>query len=282
MITLNNGILKVEITEIGAEIRRVLKNGEDRMWSGNPEYWSGVSPILFPICSRLPDNEYSFNGKTYKMQMHGFASGLLFDVEKADKNTATFLLKSNAETLKIFPFCFELRVKYTLSFDKILVEYFVLNKSENTMYYSIGSHESYACPEGIEAYDVVFEKEEVLKTALLEGPVFSGKYETILEGGNTLSLKEDYFELDSLIFKNIKSKKVSLINRETNKTANVFFPDSEYLLIWHPIGAPFICIEPWAGICSTKGDSKDITKKEGIIALGSEKENTHTHIFEFK
>ncbi|MBR6510108.1 MAG: aldose 1-epimerase family protein [Clostridia bacterium] len=282
MITLNNGILNVEITEIGAEIRRVLKNGEDRMWSGNPEYWSGVSPILFPICSRLPDDEYSLNGKTYKMQMHGFASDLLFDVEKADKNTATFLLKSNAETLKIFPFCFELRVKYTLSFDKILVEYFVLNKSENTMYYSIGSHESYACPEGIEAYDVVFEKEEVLKTALLEGPVFSGKYETILESGNTLSLKEDYFELDSLIFKNIKSKKVSLINRETKKTDNIWFEGFDYLLLWHPIGAPFICIEPWAGICSTKGDSKDITKKEGIIALGCKTEKVHTHIIEFK
>lgn len=282
MIVLNNGILEVTISKFGAEIRKVVKDGKDRMWSGNPEYWAGIAPLLFPICSGLPDDKYIYNGETYEMPKHGFIRKLPFEVEATADDTATFMFASNEETLKMFPWRFELRVKYTLIREKIKVEYFVLNKSENTMYYSIGSHEGYDCPEGIEAYDVVFEKEEVLNNCLLDGAVLSGETEPILLSGNVLPLKEAYFLKDALIFKNIKSKKASLVNRATGQTTTVLFPECEYLLLWHPVGAPFMCIEPWEGICSTKGDSGDITEKEGIIALDSKVEKVHTHIIEFK
>lgn len=282
MIILNNGILEVQIDKIGAEIRKVTKDGKDRMWSGNPEHWAGVAPLLFPICSGLPDNKYTYNGETYEMPKHGFIRKLPFEVEATADDTATFMFAANEDTYKIFPWRFELRIKYTLNGDKIKVEYFVLNRSDDTMYYSIGSHEGYDCPEGIEAYDVVFEKEEVLENALLEGPVFSGETEKILTSGKVLSLDEKYFLNDALIFKNIKSKKASLVNRVSGQTTTVSFPECEYLLLWHPVGAPFMCIEPWEGICSTKGDSGDITEKEGIIALESKVEKVHTHIIEFK
>ncbi len=282
MIVLNNGILEVQIDKIGAEIRKVTKGGKDRMWSGNPEHWAGVAPLLFPICSGLPNDKYTYNGKTYEMPKHGFIRKLPFEVEATADDTATFMFAANEETLKMFPWRFELRIKYTLIREKIKVEYFVLNKSDDTMYYSIGSHEGYDCPEGIENYDIVFEKEEVLENCLLDGPVLSGETQPILTGGNVLSLNEEYFKLDALIFKNIKSKKASLVNRQTGQTTTVLFPECEYLLLWHPVGAPFMCIEPWEGICSTKGDSGDITEKEGIIALDSKVEKVHTHIIEFK
>ncbi len=282
MIILNNGTLQVEIDKIGAEIRKVTKDGKDRMWSGDPSHWAGVAPLLFPICSGLPNDEYIYNGETYKMPKHGFIRKLPFEVEATADDTATFMFAWNEETLKMFPWKFELRIKYTIIGEKIKVEYFVLNKSDDTMYYSIGSHEGYDCPEGIENYDVVFEKEEVLENCLLDGSVLSGETQPILTSGNVLLLNEKYFELDALIFKNIKSKKASLVNRQTGQTTTVYFPECEYLLLWHPVGAPFMCIEPWQGICSTKGDSGDITEKEGIIALESKVEKVHTHIIEFR
>ncbi|MBO5211164.1 MAG: aldose 1-epimerase family protein [Clostridia bacterium] len=282
MIVLNNGVLEVQIDKIGAEIRKVIKDGKDRMWSGDPSHWAGVAPLLFPIVSGLPNDEYTYNGKTYEMQKHGFIRKYPFEVEATADDTATFMFSSNEETLKNYPWKFEIRIKYTLINDKIKVEYFILNKSDNIMYYSIGSHEGYACPEGIEKYDVVFEKEEILENCLLEGPVLSGETVPVLTSGKVLPLKEEYFKLDALIFKNIQSRKASLVNRQTGLTTNVLFPECEYLLLWHPVGAPFMCIEPWEGICSTKGDSGDITEKEGIIALESKVEKTHSHIIEFK
>lgn len=282
MIVLNNGTLEVQIDKIGAEIRKVTKDGKDRMWSGNPEYWAGVAPLLFPICSGLPDDKYTYNGEVYEMPKHGFIRKLPFEVEATADDTATFMFAANEETYKIFPWRFELRIKYTLIREKIKVEYFVLNKSDDTMYYSIGSHEGYDCPEGIEAYDVVFEKQEILNNYLLDGAVLSGETEPILLSGNVLPLKEAYFLKDALIFKNIESRKAALVNRESGQKTIVSFPDCEYLLLWHPVGAPFMCIEPWEGICSTKGDSGDITEKEGIIALDGKTEKIHTHVIEFK
>ncbi len=283
MVILENGILYVEISEVGAELRKVTKNGKDRMWSGDPTHWAGVAPLLFPICSGLPGDEYTYGGKTYTLPKHGFTKKANFEVESAEKETATFLLRETEETLKMYPWRFELRVIYTLVGDQIKVEYKVTNRSENTMYYSIGSHEAYDCPEGIEAYDVVFEREEPLNSSLLaEGPVLSGKTEPILTGGKVLALEEKYFENDALIFKNVQSRKASIVNRKSGQTTTVSFPECEYLLLWHPVGAPFMCIEPWQGICSTQGDSTDITVKEGIIPLAAGAENLHTHVIEYK
>ncbi len=282
MTILDNGTLRVEIDKIGAEIRSVLKDGKNRMWLGDEKYWSGVAPILFPICGGMPNGKYTYKGETYEMQKHGFARKMPFEVEATSDDTATFMLSSNLETLKNYPWKFEFRVKYTLVGDKIKVEYFVLNKSDNTMYYSIGAHEAYNCPEGIEAYDIVFEKAEDLKTYRLEGLALSGETQTILNNAKGLPLKEEYFQDDALIFKNIKSKKASLVNRATGQETVVSFPEFPYLLLWHPVGAPFMCIEPWCGIPSTKGDSIDITEKEGIIALESQSEKVHMHIVEFK
>lgn len=282
MIILENEILYVEIRELGAEIRKVTKNGKDRMWTGDAAYWGGVAPVLFPICSALPGEAYTYRGNRYSLGRHGFARKMVFEVESAEKETATFLLTANEETLKSYPWEFELRVQYTLIEDQIKVDYQVTNRSAETMYYSIGSHEGYNCPEGIAAYDVVFEKEEPLYNYLLEGAVFSGETERVPVCGKTLALDEKYFEKNALIFKNIQSRKASLVHRESGETTTVSFPQCEYLLLWQPMGTPFIAIEPWEGICATKGDSGDITEKEGILPLEPGKENLHTHVIEYK
>mgnify|MGYP002519715973 CR=1 FL=1 len=52
MVILDNGNIRAEIAELGAEIRRLTVNGEDRFWSGDPEIWGGVAPVLFPNCPR--------------------------------------------------------------------------------------------------------------------------------------------------------------------------------------------------------------------------------------
>lgn len=282
MITLKNSELNVEIVEVGAEIRRVTKDGVERMWSGDPAYWGNVAPMLFPICSGLPGDRYTYNGKTYPMTKHGFTRRAVFAEEAHTETSATFLLTESEETLKTYPWKFELRVIYTLEGNRIKVQYKVKNRSAETMYYSIGSHEAYNCPEGIEAYDIVFEKAEPLAKWLLEGPVLSGKTCPVLEEGNVLHLDEKYFMDDAVIFKDHQSRKASVVHRESGRETLVEFPECPYLLLWHPVGAPFICIEPWEGICSTLGDSGDITEKEGIMPLAPDGERLHTHTIEYK
>lgn len=277
MVILDNKILYVEIEPFGAEIRKVVHNGKDRMWSGDSNVWSGVAPLLFPICSGLKDDKFTIDGKEYYLEKHGFAKKQLFTVEKADNISATFLLTENAETLKQYPWQFELRVIYTLKGNSIDVEYSVKNTSESTMYYSIGAHESYACDGSVEDYDIIFEKEETLYAYELDGSLLSHNRNIVLKDSKVLPLYEKYFEIDALIFKDVKSRFATIRNRKTGESASVEFKGFDYLLLWHKQFAPYLCIEPWAGICPSVDSGYDITLKEGILKLDSGKTNILKH-----
>lgn len=281
MITLDNGILSVRINELGAEIKSVQKNGEERMWPGRPEIWNNTAPLMFPICGGLKENKYTFEGKEYTLNKHGYMRTTMFEMETADTSSAVFLHKSSEETKKNYPFDYELRVIYTLDGDGIKIEYRVDNKSEKTMYFSIGSHEAYYTPEGIEDYDVIFPEKETLLARDLYGSIVANTSRTIIKNSCVLPLYEKFFMLDTLVFTSLKSRSATLRNRKNGKGVRVDFPDASYFLIWHIPNAPYICLEPWGGISDIHGSGYDITEKEGITALDVGKTYTATHMITF-
>ena len=113
-ITILNEFLNVTINSLGAEVESVKKLGKEMLWEGNPDIWAGHSPILFPICGGLKDDKFIFEGIEYNLPKHGFAKSMEWEVETTEKEKAVFLLKSNDETLKAYPFEFELRAIFTL------------------------------------------------------------------------------------------------------------------------------------------------------------------------
>lgn len=281
MVNLENGILKVEIIEKGAEIRSVTVNGEDRFWNGNPEYWDGVAPVLFPNCGGMKDDKYTLDGKEYTIQKHGFAKDMNFTVESVSGNSAVFLLTDTEDTLKSYPWHFEFRIKYTLVAASISVEYDIKNNSECPMYFGLGSHEAYLCPEGVEDYDIIFERKETLKSIQVEDGILSRKTETVLFESDTLPLYNKYFVIDALVLTDLKSRFVTLRNRKNGKSVSVSFPDCNYLLIWTMPGAPYVCIEPWTAPPSYLDEGYDIKKKEGMTALEPHTHYKNSHIIYF-
>lgn len=267
MIQIKNDILSVDISTHGAEMRRITVNGEDRLWSGDPAYWSGTSPILFPVCGSLPNQKYTYDGKEYTLAQHGFAKNAEFIPESVTENSAVFLLKSNAETLKMYPWEFEFRVSYTLNGSTVQVDYDIKNLTDRTMYVSPGAHEAYACPEGIEEYDVIFPQKETLNACVLTGSLLTHDTVPMLQDSDTLPLKTEYFKMDTLVFKDLKSRSATLRHRKTGKSATVEFDGFDYFLLWTVPGAGYICMEPWAGIPPYFDADPDITGKEGIHAI---------------
>lgn len=281
MVELKNGILEVKLTEIGAEIKSVVKNGVEYMWPGK-EIWLQTAPMLFPICSGLKDDKYILDGVEYHMGKHGFTRNAPFVLESADEKSVTYLLCESEETLKVYPFKFELRIVYTLDGDKIKVEYKVKNKNDKKMYFSIGAHEAYYTPEGIDAYDVIFSEKESLKSSYFgDGTVLNSTFQ-LTENTDTYHLTDKIFEeVDSIIIRTLKSRSATLINRETKRGVKIDFPFASAFLIWHMKGANYICLEPWAGFPDVEGTDHDFTKKEGIIPIkiGEEYIGEHTLTF---
>ena len=278
MITIQNKQLTVEISEYGAELQRITGERGEYLWHGDPAWWGGRAPVLFPAVGWMPYGQYTFEGNTYKFPKHGFARRMEFAVESADDTSAVFLLTDTEETRAFYPFTFELRVGYALEGDTLKVTHAVKNTGTGAMYMAIGAHEAYACPEGIEAYDIVFDEPHTLATHLVEDAIIVNKTVPVLTNGTVLPLKNEYFEVDAMVFKHPEISALTLRNRETGKGVRVNTGDAPYLLIWTKPYAPFVCIEPWWGIAHCEGDNQDITRKEGIrvVAAGETFERVHT------
>lgn len=280
MITISNEFLTASFSEIGAELKSLKCDGKEHIWYGDPAFWTGSSPVLFPICSGLKDDEFIYEGKTYTMQKHGFARRAEFAVETVDTSSATFLLSSENCPQENYPFQYEFRIIYTLIGKKLNVEYNIRNLTDGDMYFSVGAHEAYHCPEGIENYQIVFEKPENLDAYQLEGPLLSDNTKSYGQNTNTLQLDNSLFENDCLIFKNLNSRSVDLANKTTEQKIKVNFDGFNYLLIWTVPGAPFICIEPWCGITDNVNTTKQLNQKEGIEKLEKGGEFYRLHSFE--
>ena len=265
-ITIQNQAIKAVIKTKGAELSLLQKEDKNYIWEINSEFWNKTSPILFPIVGALKNGEYFHEGKVYKLSRHGFARDFEFEVIENSENTVVFSLKSNEETLKVYPFHFELQLSYILEGNKLMVKYEIINRSSEKMYYSIGAHPAFNIDGNFEDFSLIFDDEKDLETYKLEQDLFSGKTEILKLNGNVLPLQYELFEEDALVFKNFATKSLTLAKNKES-VMKVSFPDFPYLGIWTKKDAPFICIEPWLGIADNANTSGKIEEKEGIQIL---------------
>ncbi len=266
--TISNAALTVTINHKGAELISIQTNATKKefIWSANPEYWGKHAPILFPIVGTLKNNSFTYNDLAYNLPRHGFARDLNFELIKKSESEVVFSLKSDAETLKMYPFDFELQVIYTLQNAELNVNYSVFNKGSEVMYFSIGGHPAFALTAAFETYSLQFEADENLISHQLNADLLSDKTIKIALDKNQLPLSYSHFENDALIFKELKSKQIQLVHHNT-PILNFKFKDFPNFGIWTKVDAPFICLEPWLGYSDTFRASGNIAEKEGIQKL---------------
>lgn len=269
--TISNSNLTAQINHFGAELFS-LQNSDNKeyIWEGNPAFWGKHSPILFPIVGTLKNNTYHYNGIEYQLPRHGFARDMEFTLSNKSENSATFSLTSSEESNKVYPFDFELQVIYTLVENKLIIAYNIINNNNYTMPFSIGAHPAFALPKPFGEYTLEFEYPEVLTSFELENDLLSDKATTIEMVGNQIPLDYSLFEKDALIFKELQSKAITILENKS-PLLRVQFNDFPNLGIWTKSNAPFLCIEPWLGYSDTVHSSGNILEKDGIQLLEAKK-----------
>ena len=142
---IENGRLHVEIADHGAELMSIrrLPDNTELLWNADPAFWKRRSPILFPYVGKNWQGKVLINGETYATSAHGFARDRDFVCESCSDTSATFLLVSDADTKKMYPFDFELRVTYRLTESTLAVEWDVKNTSDCEMLFTIGGHPAF-------------------------------------------------------------------------------------------------------------------------------------------
>ena len=265
--SIKNSVLTAEINHLGAELCS-LKDNDNReyIWEGKPEVWGKHSPILFPIVGTLKNDSYDYNDTTFHLSRHGFARDMEFKLIEKTENSATFSLQFSKETLKIYPFEFELQIIYTLNENRLIIEYKVINDSNLKLPFSIGGHPAFAIPNQFENYSIEFEKQESLQFYLLENNLISNETKSLELNDKKVALNYELFQNDALIFKTLKSNSVTILEND-KPFLKLNFDDFPSLGIWTKVNAPFLCIEPWFGYSDTTESSGDLFDKEGIVVL---------------
>lgn len=71
--TIQSSGICVRVTEKGAMLTSLQKNGVEYLWQGDPAFWAGQAPVCFPICGTLIGGRAVAFGKPCAMRRHGVA-----------------------------------------------------------------------------------------------------------------------------------------------------------------------------------------------------------------
>ena len=266
IITLSNNKISASINTIGAELIRLEKDNQNYIWTVNETYWNKTSPILFPIVGRLKNDAYTIADKKYELPRHGFARNFEFQILNQTESSVVFVLESNSETLKNYPFEFQLQLEYELDGNELKMKYSVENRSEVTMPFSIGAHPAFAIEDSFSDYSLQFNEAEEFVSYELENEQFSNSFRKINSENGQINLNYSLFEKDALVFKHLKSNELILLNKN-KPVLSVQFEGFPYLGIWTKPNAPFLCIEPWCGLADNVNHNGNIFEKESIQLL---------------
>ena len=266
IITLSNNKISASINTIGAELIRLEKDNQNYIWTVNETYWNKTSPILFPIVGRLKNDAYTIADKKYELPRYGFARNFEFQILNQTENSVVFVLESNSETLKNYPFEFQLQLEYELDGNELKMKYSVENRSEVTMPFSIGAHPAFAIEDSFSDYSLQFNEAEEFVSYELENEQFNNSFRKINSENGQINLNYSLFEKDALVFKHLKSNELILLNKN-KPVLSVQFEGFPYLGIWTKPNAPFLCIEPWCGLADNVNHNGNIFEKESIQLL---------------
>lgn len=261
--------IKISSKPEGAELTSIEYEEKERLHDGK-NVWKRHSPILFPIVGKLIENKTKIKNNDYEMSQHGFARDMTFETIEYTENVQSYLLKSNEETKKKYPYDFLLAVTYYAEDNKVTTEYHVINMGEEVMPFGIGGHPAYKL-DYTKCY-IEFEKDEseVTRYQLEDGLIASKQKEEL---GKSLYLEENSFDNDAIIWEGLESSKVWIKEKETNKTILEFeFEGFPYLAVWSKREAPFLCIEPWYSVADYKEGNGVFKEKEGTILLNPNEE----------
>ena len=285
MFSIENQQLRISIHPKGAELQSIFHKGyqTEYMWSGDPAVWGKHSPLLFPIVGTLKANTYFFQDKAYSLSRHGFARDRDFEPESPKADSITFLLKSDEDTRKSYPFEFELRVIYQLADSGLTTTYRVTNPATGPLYFSVGGHPAFRVPLAPDTaytdYYLEFAQEETApRWPISKDGLIETQPQALLDHTRTLPLTKELFARDALVLKHPSSSAVKLLSKKTPRGLAMEFPGFPFLGIWAAPNADFVCLEPWCGIADSVDSNQQWTEKEGINRLeaGSVFERTWT------
>jgi galactose mutarotase-like enzyme len=272
-LTLSAGDTRIAVSLLGAELRSLESSGVQWLWHGDPAYWTGRSPALFPVIGRSPGNVIDVGGTSYPMLQHGVARTSTFDVVEASASHARLRLTDSAESRTHYPFLFALELAYEVAEHAVSIVATVRNSDTGPIPFQFGFHPAFVYPlpgaEGL-PHRVVPARHEATayhrinnSDGLVErAPVYTSGPQGDVE------IVAGMFDTGALVTP-------SGVGESVRYTAGGSSIELELIglpvfALWSKPSAPFLCLEPWSGMPLAAGQStRTIDHSAVILESGS-------------
>lgn len=262
--------LAVEVSTLGAEMQSLrTADGRDFLWNGDAAWWTGRSPILFPIVGKAPDDRLAVNGKTYPMAQHGIARRREFAIIEQTATSCRHELVSSSETREVYPFDFRLVLEHALDGIRLLVNATVQNTGEVLLPFGVGFHPAFLWPlPGADGkpHEVILDNGGEPGVIQLEGGLIGSTLPTSPFEAGRLTLKPDLFANDALIFPEDAGTGLTF-QAQGGPALHFTFENLPNIALWQKPGAPFLCIEPWHGMAAHAGGTAELVERPYTVAL---------------
>ena len=264
IVRITSDELVAEISSLGSEMQLLqTSDGRDWLWNGDAAFWTGRSPILFPIVGKAPDNHIAVDGISYEMGQHGFARRAEWMLADASTTACRFELESSKATLKIYPFEFLLSLTHSLDGHRLTVTAEVENRDSRPMPFGLGYHPAFLWPlpgaQGKPHTVTLDNGAEPLLTRLEDGLVMQDRQPSPFTSGR-LTLAYELFETDAMIFAEGAGEGLTYA-AEDGPSLKFTFANLPNLALWQKPGAPFLCVEPWHGTAAEAQGSAEMAKR---------------------
>ncbi|MBE6768443.1 MAG: aldose 1-epimerase family protein [Ruminococcaceae bacterium] len=286
LYTIENERVQVTVNSLGAELWSIKTKADncEYIWQGDERYWMGRAYNLFPICGRLFEGKYTYQGETYEMKLHGFLRNAETRLVEQSETSLAFELTETAETLAQYPFRFRIVIGYELEAQTVHHTFTVENTDTKDLIFAVGGHPGFNVPltdgETFEDYFVEFDSDKQPQLVVMSDTCFDTGYRRPfpLEDSCRLPLRHDLFNVDA-IFLTYMSDGITLRSKKSDKFVHLYYPDMNALGLWHKprTDAPYICIEPWYSVPSYDGEVDDLEQKQLMVHLAPDcvYENTY-------
>jgi len=269
-IRIENAELAVEVSTLGAEMQSLkTSDGRDWLWNGDAAWWTGRSPILFPIVGKAPGDRLAINGTTYSMAQHGIARRREFAIVEQSASSCRHELVSTPETREVYPFDFRLTLEHRLKARCLSVTATVENTGDMLLPFGLGFHPAFLWPlQGAEgkSHSVILDNGAEPAVIQLEGGLIGKTLPTSPFKAGRLALSHDLFANDALIFPEGAGTGLTFA-AEGGPSLHFTFDNLPNIALWQKPGAPFLCVEPWHGMAAHAGGTAELVERPFTVAL---------------